>query len=95
VQLITYKQVDEMIMEAANNNRLFHYNGGQAYIQLSGTTLLVLDHTGFFTHSTKKECNVQLLDGTSYFRQCNGNQFSVSENMRKTGSHLEHMFDLV
>ena len=93
MQLITYKQVDEMIMEAANNNRLFHSNGGQVYIQLSATTLLVLDHTSLM--QSDKRCRVELLDGTTYFRQCNGAQFSVSENMRKTGSHLEHMFDLV
>ena len=89
MQLITLKQVDEIINEAAIDNRLYHYNGGQAYVKLSSTTLMVIDH------STGGNVRVELLDGTSYFRQCNGNQFSVSENMRKTGSHLEHMFDLV
>jgi hypothetical protein len=50
---------------------------------------MVIDHT------TPRNVRVELLDGTEYFRQYNGAQFSVSENMRKTGSHLEHMFDLV
>ena len=86
---ITLKQVDEIINEVASVNCLWHYNGGQAYIQLSATTLMVIDHT------TPRNVRVELLDGTEYFRQYNGNQFSVSENMRKTGSHLEHMFDLV
>jgi hypothetical protein len=89
MQLITLKQVDEIINEAANNNRLFHYNGGQAYVQTSATTLMVIDHT------TRGNIRVELFDGTTYFRQSNGSQFSVSENMRKHGCHLEHMFDLV
>jgi hypothetical protein len=89
MQVIKLKQVDELINEAANNNRLFHYNGGQAYIQVSPTTLMVIDHVGPIN------MRVELFDGTEYFRACNGQQFAVSENMRKTGSNLEHMFDLV
>ena len=86
---LSFKQVDELINEAAKNNRLWDCNGGYAYIQVSATTLLVVDYTN------SRGIRVDLRDGTDYFRSCNGIQFVQSEFMRKQGSRLEHVFDLV
>ena len=44
---LTYIQHLELIDLAANENRLYHHNGGQAYIRISmdSSALMVIDHT--------------------------------------------------
>lgn len=78
---ITFMQAIELIDTAANENRLWHYNGGQAYIQVSNDSnvLMVIDHT-----KMSQVPAVSLNDGTGYFKECAGAQFEYSARMRET-----------
>jgi hypothetical protein len=60
---ITFMQSLELIDLAAAESRLYHYNGGQAYIRLDMNlnALMIIDHT---PHG---EVNIELMDGTQYF----------------------------
>lgn len=86
---ITLVQVDELINKAAQENRLCHYNGGQAYIQLSETTLMVIDHT------LAGNIKVDLFEGTSYFQNWSSERNSVSARMRNQPSELAVLFATV
>jgi len=63
---ITMLQAFELIDLAANEDRLYHYNGGQAYIRVSMdlNVLMILDNT------TTDFPSFQLINGTEYFKQC-------------------------
>lgn len=63
---ITMLQAFELIDLAANEDRLYHYNGGQAYIRISMNlnVLMILDNTSIDHPS------IQFMDGTEYFKQC-------------------------
>lgn len=71
----------EYIDEAARDNRLYHYNGGQAYLQNYNdrNQLMIIDHA-----SGTATCEVTV--GTEYFKTYEGYNISCSENLRKGGS---------
>lgn len=77
---ISFMQTIELIDIAANENRLWHYNGGQAYIRVSNDSnvLMVIDHTMGGIPS------VSLNDGTQYFKNYAGAQFEYSARLRET-----------
>lgn len=76
---ITYMQSLELIDIAAQENRLYHHNGGQAYIRLSmdSNVLMIIDHT------TLNRVNIQLMDGTSYFKECVNYNYEHSKRLRE------------
>ena len=76
---ITYLQSLELIDIAAQENRLYHHNGGQAYIRLSmdSNVLMIIDHT------TLNRVNIQLMDGTSYFKECVNYNYEHSKRLRE------------
>ena len=80
MNLISFMQTIELIDIAANENRLWHYNGGQAYVRVSNdsSVLMVIDHTmgGIPV--------VTLNDGTEYFKNYAGAQFEYSARLRET-----------
>ena len=83
---ITLAQVDELINKAAQENRLCHYNGGQAYIQLSETTLMVIDHT------VAGNIRTDLFEGSNYFENWSSERWFISERMRNQPSELAYIF---
>ncbi len=85
---MTFMQAVEMIDIAANENRLWHYNGGQAYVRLSNDSdvLMVIDHT-----VPKRVPSVILCDGSDYFKTYEGAQFAYSET-RRNGQPLTEFF---
>ena len=76
---ITYLQSLELIDIAAQEHRLYHHNGGQAYIRLSmdSNVLMIIDHT------TLNRVNIQLMDGTSYFKECVNYNYEHSKRLRE------------
>jgi hypothetical protein len=78
---ITYMQTIELIDIAANENRLWHYNGGQAYIRVSNDSnvLMVIDNT-----MMNQVPSMTFSDGTEYFKACAGAQFEYSARIRET-----------
>lgn len=78
---ITYIQSLELIDIAANENRLYHHNGGQAYIRVSmdSNVLMIIDHS-MHNHS-----RISLEDGTEYFIECANYNFEYSRRMREYG----------
>ena len=74
---ITFVQSLELIDLAAEEYRLYHYNGGQAYIRLDMNlnALMIIDHT---THG---EVKIEVMDGTQYFIDCAG----YNENITRYG----------
>jgi hypothetical protein len=90
---ITFMQTIELIDIAANENRLWHYNGGQAYIRVSNDSnvLMIIDHTtvgGTYVGIP----SVTLHDGTEYFKNYAGAQFEHSRRLREDsrGTIVEH-----
>ena len=84
---ITFMQAVELIDIAANEDRLWHHNGGQAYIRVSNDSqvLMVIDHT------MTSRVDITLLDGTEYFKSYAGAQFEYSRRAREHGtSMVEH-----
>lgn len=83
---LTYKQVDEIINTAAQDWRLYHYNGGQAYIRLTSgvDALLVIDHTTF-------PIQASVLDGTQYFAEYQHNARVYSRMMQDNPSSLAEL----
>jgi len=81
MQTMTLFQACEYIDKAAAEDRVWHYNGGQAYIRLHDelNILMVIDHTNTHTGPT-----VEICDGTEYFKTYAGNQFSYSKRMRES-----------
>ena len=76
---ITYMQSLELIDIAAKEDRLYHHNGGQAYIRVSmdNNVLMIIDHT------YNNRVNIQLMDGTEYFKECSGYNWSHSKRLRE------------
>ena len=70
-------QACEYIDRAAQEDRLWHYNGGQAYVKLHNdlNILIVVDHSNGPTF--------EICDGTSYFKTYEGNQYAYSSRMRE------------
>ena len=65
---ITFIQALELIDLASAERRLYHYNGGQAYIRVNmdSKVLMIIDHT------IKDQINIELMDGTEYFKEYAG-----------------------
>jgi hypothetical protein len=76
---ITYMQSLEMIDAAAREDRLYHHTGGQAYIRVSMdlNVLMIIDHT------YSNRVNIQLMDGTAYFKECKDYNWSHSKRLRE------------
>lgn len=76
---ITYMQSLELIDLAAQEDRLYHHNGGQAYIRVSMdlNVLMIIDHT--YNNRVKLE----LMDGTAYFIECKDYNWSHSKRLRE------------
>lgn len=81
---ITYMQSLELIDLAAKENRLYHHNGGQAYIRVSMdlNVLMVIDHT------YNNRVNIELMDGTAYFKECAGYNLEHSKRLREHGTTM-------
>lgn len=79
---MTYIQHLELIDVAAQENRLYHHNGGQAYIRVSmdSNVLMVIDHTSVTNPM------YELYDGTEYFESCKGYNWEHSRRLREYGS---------
>jgi hypothetical protein len=77
--LVTYLQAIQLIDQAAQDNRLYHHNGGQAYIKLSDTSdiLLIVDHSSIY------DFTVTMMDGSAYFQTYEGAQYQHSKRMRE------------
>lgn len=75
-------QALELIDLAANENRLYHHNGGQAYIRLSmdSDVLMVIDHT------VHHKPEVNMYDGAKYFRDYPNYNSEHSKRLREHGS---------
>ena len=86
---ITHVQALELVDHAANENRLYHYNGGQAYIRVSmdSNALMIIDHTSV----NKPE--VTLHDGTEYFNAYPTYNIEHSRRLREHGSLAQWYID--
>jgi hypothetical protein len=82
---LTTIQALELIDQAALEDRLFHHNGGQAYIRVfnGNNTLMIIDHT------MANRPEITLYDGTSYFAECNNYNWAHSKRLRDHGSLAE------
>lgn len=76
---ITYVQSLELIDLAAQEDRLYHHNGGQAYIRVSMDlqVLMIIDHT------YNNKVQIELMDGTQYFLNCKDYNWSHSKRLRE------------
>ena len=76
---VTYLQTLELIDLAAKEDRLYHHNGGQAYIRVSMdlNILMIIDHT------RNNRVDIQLMDGTEYFKECVNYNWSHSKRLRE------------
>jgi protein associated with RNAse G/E len=76
---ITYLQSLELIDLAAQEDRLYHHNGGQAYIRVSMdlNVLMIIDHTSV------NRVRIELMDGTEYFKECKDYNWSHSKRLRE------------
>jgi protein associated with RNAse G/E len=81
---ITYLQSLELIDLAAQEDRLYHHNGGQAYIRVSMdlNVLMIIDHT------TVNKVRIELMDGTAYFKECKDYNWSHSKRLREHSSTM-------
>lgn len=79
---MTYIQHLELIDNAANEDRLYHHNGGQAYIRISmdSNALMIIDHT------MVNKPTVELCDGTEYFKAYPRYNLEHSKRLREYGS---------
>jgi len=77
--LFTYMDSLEMIDAAAREDRLYHHNGGQAYIRMSMDldVLMIVDHT------SANRARISLHDGTAYFKECKDYNWSHSKRLRE------------
>lgn len=75
---ITYIQSLELVDIAAHENRLYHHNGGQAYIRVSmdSNVLMIIDH------SIANRVNIELMDGTAYFKEYSSYNIEHSKRLR-------------
>ena len=85
---MTYVQHLELIDIAANENRLWHHNGGQAYIKLSNDSnvLMIIDHVNV------NNPTIELCDGTQYFEDCKGYNFVHSRRIRQLDKTMVDWF---
>ena len=85
MKTITHIQALELIDIAANEDRLYHHNGGQAYLRISmdSQVLMIIDHTSV------NRARITLHDGTEYFKECSGYNWSHSKRLREHGSLAE------
>jgi len=76
---ITYLQSLQLIDLAAQEDRLYHHNGGQAYIRVSMdlNVLMIIDHTSV------NRVRIELMDGTAYFKECKDYNWSHSKRLRE------------
>ena len=72
-----YLNAFRFIDECAKQDKVYHYNGGQAYIRLHDNWLMVIDHT------TIDDAKVSIHEGTAYFETYEGNQFEYSKLIRE------------
>jgi hypothetical protein len=79
---LTYIQHLELIDIAANEDRLYHHNGGQAYIRISmdSNALMIIDHT------MVSNPQLDIYDGSHYFEACKGYNWEHSKRLREYGS---------
>ena len=79
MQQITYMQSLELIDLAAQEDRLYHHNGGQAFIRVSMdlNVLMIIDHT------FNNRVNIELMDGTAYFKECVNYNLEHSKRLRE------------
>ena len=79
---ISTLQALQMIDQAAIEDRLYHHNGGQAYIRMSlnPEVLMIIDH------SLANRPEVTLHDGRAYFKECAGYNIEHSKRLREHGS---------
>jgi hypothetical protein len=82
---LTYIEALQMIDVAALEDRVFHHNGGQAYLKLHTDfdILIIIDYT------TINVPSIQFMDGTEYFKQCNHYNWAQSQSLRNHGSLAE------
>lgn len=76
---ITYMQSLQLIDLAAKEDRLYHHNGGQAFIRVNmdSNVLMIIDHT------TNNRVNIEFMDGTEYFKNCQDYNWSHSKRLRE------------
>jgi hypothetical protein len=81
---ITYLQSLELIDLAAKEDRLYHHNGGQAYIRvnMNSNVLMIIDHTSL------NRVRLELMDGTAYFEECKDYNWSHSKRLRDHGNTM-------
>ena len=86
---ITDIQALELIDSAANENRLYHHNGGQAYIRVSlgSNALMIIDHVRL------NGAEVTLHDGTEYFKTYATYNIEHSRRLREHGSLAQWYID--
>jgi hypothetical protein len=79
MEKVTYLQTLELIDLAAKEDRLYHHNGGQAYIRVSMDldVLMIIDHT------RNNRVDIQLMDGTAYFKECVNYNYEHSKRLRE------------
>lgn len=79
---ITHVQALELIDIAAMEDRLYHYNGGQAYIRVSmmAEVLMIIDHTSV------NNPVIGLYDGAKYFETYENLRLEQSARIRDHGS---------
>lgn len=75
----------EYIDEAAKDNRLYHYNGGQAYLQNKNDAnqLMIIDHTSWSLGSKNITATCEVTIGIEYFKTYAGQNISYSARMRE------------
>lgn len=83
-QAITTEYAFQLIDKAAQENKLYHYNGGQAYIRpdMSSDTLVIVDHTN------ANDARYSIEHGANYFKACEGYNIEHSKRLREYGSLL-------
>jgi hypothetical protein len=79
---LTTLQALKIIDQSAIEDRLYHHNGGQAYIRLSlnPDVLMIIDH------SLAGKPEVSLHDGREYFKAYAGANIEHSKRLREHGS---------
>ena len=75
---ITHLQAAELIDNAAMEDRLYHFNGGQSYIRMikESDILMVID-----TSATERVL-ISIHDGEDYFKTYPNGYITCSERMR-------------
>ena len=79
---LTSLQALQIVDQAAIEDKLFHHNGGQAYIRfpLNPEVLMIIDH------SIADRPQVSLHDGRQYFKEYANYNIEHSKRLREHGS---------